>query len=110
MQKILICICLIAFAVSGAADDSDSLIDYIDRQGDKYDALAMDLWDYAELGYLETKSSERLQKTLAAEGFEIQSGVANIPTAFVASYGEGEPVIAILAEFILYRFCLDNVL
>lgn len=99
MQKILIGICLIVFSISGAADDSQSLIDYIDRQGDKYDALAMDLWDYAELGYLETRSSDRLQKTLAAEGFEIQSGVANIPTAFVASYGEGEPVIAILAEF-----------
>jgi len=59
----------------------------------------MDLWDYAELGYLETKSSGRLQKLLSKEGFEVQSGVAGIPTAFIASYGKGEPVIAILAEF-----------
>ena len=59
----------------------------------------MDIWDYAELGYLETKSSERLQQVLASEGFEIQAGVAGIPTAFVASFGTGEPVIGVLAEF-----------
>ena len=51
------------------------------------------------MGYQEYKSSELLQNTLKADGFSIQSGVADIPTAFVASYGSGKPVIAILAEF-----------
>lgn len=61
--------------------------------------LAQTLWELAELGYLEQRSSERLQDYLRSEGFAISAGVADIPTAFVASAGSGQPVIAILAEF-----------
>ncbi len=61
--------------------------------------IAKTLWDYAEVGYQEEMSSTLLQNTLSAEGFEIEAGVAGIPTAFVASYGGGGPVIAILAEY-----------
>lgn len=61
--------------------------------------LAQDIWELAELGYLEEQSSERLQEYLAERGFSVQAGVADIPTAFVATYGRGEPVIGILAEF-----------
>ena len=61
--------------------------------------VATKLWDWAEVGYQETKSSGLLQDTLAGEGFDVEAGVAGIPTAFVAEYGSGEPVIAILAEF-----------
>ena len=84
---------------TSSADDVETLLDSIDQRADQYDALAMTLWDHAELGYLETKSSALLQSHLSAEGFEVTSGVAGIPTAFVASFGEGEPVIALLAEF-----------
>ena len=51
------------------------------------------------MGYLEEKSSALLQKTLSDQGFEIKKGVAGIPTAFVAEYGNGSPVIAILGEY-----------
>jgi aminobenzoyl-glutamate utilization protein B len=61
--------------------------------------VAKQLWDWAELGYLETRSTSLLQDELAAEGFTITPGVADIPTAFVGEWGEGGPVIAILAEF-----------
>lgn len=61
--------------------------------------IASKLWDWAEVGYQETKSSGLLQDMLAAEGFEIEAGVAGIPTAFVAEYGSVAPVIAVLAEF-----------
>ena len=81
------------------ADDANELLRYVDQHGEKFDRLALELWDYAELGYLESRSSAKLQQVLADEGFEIQSGVAGIPTAFVASFGEGKPVIGILAEF-----------
>jgi len=64
-----------------------------------YEDVAKAIWNFAELGYLETKSSALLQETLRKEGFIVQSGVADIPTAFVASYGSGKPVIGILAEF-----------
>ncbi|SJZ68345.1 M20 family metallopeptidase [Sediminibacterium ginsengisoli] len=64
-----------------------------------YKQTALSIWDYAELGYKETKSSALLQKLLKENGFEVTAGVAGIPTAFTASYGSGQPVIGILAEF-----------
>lgn len=62
-------------------------------------AIAQQIWDWAEVGYQENKSSQLLQDTLKAQGFAITPGVASIPTAFTAEFGEGGPVIAILAEF-----------
>ena len=64
-----------------------------------YTTVAQQIWSYAEMGYQEEQSSALLQKILKAEGFEITKGVAEIPTAFVASYGSGGPVIAVLGEF-----------
>lgn len=66
---------------------------------DQYQQTAMKIWGFAELGYKENQSTALLQQVLAAEGFSITAGVAGIPTAFVASYGSGHPVIGILAEF-----------
>ena len=66
---------------------------------DNYKKIALSIWDYAELGYKENKSSALLQNTLKDNGFTVEEGVAGMPTAFVASYGSGTPVIAILAEY-----------
>ena len=71
----------------------------IDSEREAYRAAAMQIWDWAELGYQETQSSLLLQGLLQDHGFKVESGVAGMPTAFVASYGSGEPVIGILAEF-----------
>ena len=71
----------------------------IQSQYSTYKQIAMQIWDYAEVGYKEVKSSGLLQKTLTDNGFTVKAGVADIPTAFVASYGSGSPVIGILAEF-----------
>jgi aminobenzoyl-glutamate utilization protein B len=64
-----------------------------------YRDAALQIWDYAEVGYKEVKSSSLLQQILRSNGFQVESGVAEIPTAFVATYGSGSPVIGILAEF-----------
>jgi aminobenzoyl-glutamate utilization protein B len=66
---------------------------------DQYKNIALQIWNHAELGYKEVKSSALLQETLKKEGFSVEAGVAEIPTAFVATYGSGQPVIGILAEF-----------
>ncbi len=66
---------------------------------DDYKNIAMQIWNYAEVGYKEVKSSALHQKTLQDNGFTVQAGVADIPTAFVATYGSGKPVIGILAEY-----------
>ncbi len=70
----------------------------VDAQQERTVRVAQQLWDLAEVGYLETQSSGLLQSELAGEGFEIKAGIAEIPTAFVAEWGEGGPIIAILAE------------
>src|SRR5580704_1111194 len=66
---------------------------------DAYKKIALAIWDYAELGFKETRSSGLLQNTLRDNGFTVEAGVAGMPTAFVATYGSGKPVIGILAEF-----------
>ncbi|MBT4160393.1 MAG: amidohydrolase [Gammaproteobacteria bacterium] len=71
----------------------------IDEHEAEYSELAMDLWRWSELGYREVKSSRAMQQQLGSEGFEIERSVAGLPTAFVASYGQGEPIIGVLAEF-----------
>jgi aminobenzoyl-glutamate utilization protein B len=60
---------------------------------------ALKIWDWAEPGYHEVKSSALIADTLQAAGFQVKRGVAQIPTAFVASAGSGKPVIGILGEF-----------
>ncbi len=98
MKKFLVFL-LAWLVVPAQGDDADVMLSFLERNEARFGSVAMDIWDYAELGYLETKSSERLQQVLASEGFEIQAGVAGIPTAFVASFGAGKPVIGVLAEF-----------
>jgi aminobenzoyl-glutamate utilization protein B len=61
---------------------------------------ALQIWKFAELGYLETQSSALLQQRLKGAGFAITPGIAGQPTAFVASFKNGSgPVIALLAEY-----------
>ena len=71
----------------------------IDAGYDAYKKIALNIWDYAEVGYKEIKSSALLQNTLKENGFVVESAVAGMPTAFVATYGSGTPVIGILAEY-----------
>lgn len=79
--------------------DHSTILSKLEKDTDRYAKIAMTIWDYAEMGYQEEKSSALLQKTLADEGFTITKGVAGIPTAFVAEYNNGGPVIAILGEY-----------
>lgn len=66
---------------------------------DEYKKIAFSIWDYAEVGFKEVKSSLLLQNTLKDNGFTVEAGVAGMPTAFVATFGSGSPVVGILAEF-----------
>ncbi|HXB43308.1 MAG TPA: amidohydrolase [Puia sp.] len=71
----------------------------LQSQYDIYKKKALQIWGFAELGYKEYKSSALLQQTLKDNDFTVEAGVAGIPTAFVATYGSGRPLIGILAEF-----------
>lgn len=82
-----------------AAGQDGDLLRLVDGRYSQTADIARTLWEYAEVGYQERQSSALLQRVLAEEGFDIEAGVAGMPTAFVASYGETGPVIGILAEF-----------
>ena len=97
IQKLTInCIVFISFS---SAIFTDELKDIINSKKDSFEEIAIDIWNYAELGYLETKSSNLLASELKNNGFIIQKGVAGIPTSFIAEFNNGGPVIGILGEF-----------
>lgn len=64
-----------------------------------FDEVSDKVWEYAELGFSEFRSSACQQEAMKAQGFHVESNLADMETAFIASYGEGKPVIAILGEF-----------
>lgn len=94
---------LLFFTQKTVAQQKEALktesIKNLDGKYADYKAIAMQIWENAELGYKEVKSSALHQKTLKDNGFNVQAGIAEIPTAFVATFGEGKPIIGILAEF-----------
>jgi len=90
---------LLAFLSAFAQKDKEMLTKTIDANAEAYSKAAMEIWDYAEVGYQEYKSTDVLQKLLADGGFNVTSGVAGMPTAFTATFGSGKPVIGILGEF-----------
>ena len=98
MKKIHFLLVLLTISPTFGQDHQEVLTS-LDKDTDRYANIALTIWDYAEMGYQEEKSSALLQKTLAEEGFTIQKGVAGIPTAFIAEYNNGGPVIAILGEY-----------
>lgn len=81
------------------SSDKQAVLKSLDEHAPKYTDIAQKIWEWAELGYQEEKSAALLQSTLQDAGFAIEKGVADIPTAFVASYGSGTPVIGILGEY-----------
>jgi aminobenzoyl-glutamate utilization protein B len=82
-----------------AQSSKPEVLKRVDQTKAIYEDIALKIWDYAEIGYQEVKSSALLQEQLKKEGFTVEAGVAAIPTAFVATYGSGKPVIGILAEY-----------
>ena len=79
--------------------NASGIYDSINSHQLQFEDVALKIWDHAELGYQENKSSQLLSQELEKEGFKITKGVAGIPTAFVAEFGSGGPVIGILGEF-----------
>ncbi len=101
MRKIELLISLLLLCLSSvkAQQTKNDVLTELDNKSELYGNVAQTIWGFAEMGYLEEKSSALLQKTMSDEGFSIKKGVAGIPTAFIAEYGSGSPIIAILGEY-----------
>ena len=89
----LVIISLSSYTNAGQLDE------IVSSKKNTFQKIAIDIWELAELGYLEHKSSELLADELRKNGFKITKGVADIPTSFVAEYSNGGPIIGILGEF-----------
>lgn len=72
---------------------------WIQQHADTLRAVNHRIWSHPEVGLQETMASADLMALLQREGFEIERGVAGMPTAFVASAGSGRPIIGFLAEY-----------
>ena len=101
LLTLLVSPCLTAICQKPAKTNllKEQALKTIDAGYTGYKQTALQIWDFAEVGYKEVKSTALLQEELSKNGFKIEKGVGGMPTAFVASFGTGSPVIAILAEF-----------
>lgn len=90
---------LVPALLGAQTHDTRAVLASIDARASTYNDVAMKIWSFAEVGYQETRSSALLQEQLKGAGFSVAAGVAEMPTAFVASWGSGKPVIGIVGEF-----------
>ncbi len=93
-----------AISTSAAAElpqaDQTQIMTLVDKDAPNLESAALQIWKFAELGYLETRSSGLLQAQLKQAGFTVTAGVAGMPTGFIGSFKSGKgPVIGIIAEF-----------
>ncbi|MCE5206703.1 MAG: amidohydrolase [Chloroflexi bacterium] len=77
----------------------EQALKFIDAHSGEITAIAKSIWENPELGLKEFHASKLLAGELEKAGFSVDMGVADMPTAFVAEWGEGKPVIGILAEY-----------
>jgi aminobenzoyl-glutamate utilization protein B len=87
---------LLAISAPAATDD---VLTHVAAHAERLGAVSRQIWETPELGFHEDKSSGLLQQELRSNGFEVKAGVAGEPTGFVASFGSGKPVIALMGEF-----------
>jgi aminobenzoyl-glutamate utilization protein B len=90
--------------VGGARADEPSAakieaVASIDRHRAELVEIADRIWEFAETALREHRSAALLADAAESHGFDVSRGVAGMPTAFVASYGEGRPIIGILGEY-----------
>jgi len=75
------------------------LLNSIEQKSSELTALSDKIWEAAEVAFREEKSAEYLIKYAEENGLKVEKGLAGMPTAFTATYGEGKPVIGIIGEF-----------
>jgi aminobenzoyl-glutamate utilization protein B len=79
--------------------DKKYALDWIENNKKLFIEISDKVWEFAELGLIEFKSSALLADELEKHGFNVERGIAGMPTAFVVTWGEGKPVIGIMGEY-----------
>ncbi len=81
------------------ADEKNTALEWVSRNQDRYIRISDRIWEFAELGLVEFESSLLLADELEKHGFGVQRGIAGMPTAFVATWGDGRPVVGVMGEY-----------
>jgi aminobenzoyl-glutamate utilization protein B len=104
--RLLVCFVTISLFISTSAAESrkavssKDVISAVEKESPKIEEVGMKLWKFSELSLFEVKSSEYLKEVLKKNGFKITSeGTAGVPTAFIAEFGSGKPVLGIMLEY-----------
>ncbi len=85
--------------MDGFQGEKKEIVDWIEDNKSLIIEMSDRIWLYAEPIWSEYRSTKFLTDVLKKSGFEVEKGVANLDTAFVATYGEGKPVICTFAEY-----------
>src|SRR5262249_54481682 len=109
MKTILRCLALLLLMAPSLSSSSpvaaieiknkEEAVASIEKRKAEMIKLSDQIWAFAETALREHKSSKALSDYAEQQGFKVERGVAGMPTAFVATYGQGRPVIGILGEF-----------
>ena len=105
MKKTNIILCALVLFVASSMlparpkSHDDVGIKWLETHFQLLDSVSKAIHAFAEPGYQEYRSSALLISVLEDNGFRVEKGVAGIPTAFIATYGEGKPIIGVLAEY-----------
>ena len=86
-------------AFGASIEKKEEAVASVEKHKAELVGLSDRVWSFAETALLETRSSKLLADYCEEQGFTVERGVAGLPTAFVASYGEGRPVIGVLGEY-----------
>jgi aminobenzoyl-glutamate utilization protein B len=99
MTKLLVTICVLVLLLNGPVtatnDHKAQVVKDIDGMSKQAQVMVDMVFSFAELGFQEVETSKYLTGVLEKEGFRIERGIAGIPTAWIATYGSGKPVIAL---------------
>ena len=95
----LLCSCSVAQKSVKDNNNKKSVIEHVERNYEQLTQLSDKIWSYEEIAFKETQSSAALAEYARNNGFKVTEGVGEIPTALVAEYGSGKPIIGILGEF-----------
>jgi len=93
---LLICSWCLAQSIS---QEKQAIIQSVETHERSLVTISDEIWRLAEVAFEESQSSDLLADYAEAQGFHVERGVGEMPTAFIASYGTGSPVIGILGEF-----------
>lgn len=104
MKKIILFVLILfvsitSYAQKGMSKNKKALLTSVEKHKNELIKISDEIWGLAETAFEETKSAEILANYAEKQGFNVERGVAGMPTAFVATYGSGSPVISVLGEF-----------